>query len=125
MPVIPPEIEVLIAEHKKADTAYAWLQINDEGVVQCWGGDLHLFGLDRLRKGMLASACGLHLDELFPQYEEPFKLVDLEIQSGIYSTVYLQTVEQGNWIILMDRTDAAKQEQSVRQSSNELILKKK
>ena len=103
----PPAIASLVSGLRRESLPLAWIEIDDRGSILASGGDLEAFALDRAAAGESLNEYGIYLEELLPQYLEPFRLVDLELPSGTYSTVYIQTVEGSNWIILQDRTAQA------------------
>ncbi len=106
---LPPPIAGLVSRLRREPAPLAWIEIDDAGSILATGGDLETFSLERAARGHSLNEYGIYLEEMLPQYLEPFRLIDLELPSGTYSTVYIQTVERSNWIILQDRTAQAMQ----------------
>jgi len=120
MPDFPPPIASLVSRLRREALPLAWIEIDDAGVILATGGELESFSLEQAARGDCLNDYGIYLEEMLPQRREPFRLVDLELPTGTYSTVYIQTVEESNWIILQDRTAQAMQSLWRSQNRNRL-----
>lgn len=107
----------------------AYLRVDHERRLAAWGGDLQAFGI--LTDG--ANIIGLEenepITELLPYLEAEFPAAGestvlplIEIVAGRYADIHIFSDDNGYWILLLDQTDEAIQQQLLRQKANDLTL---
>jgi len=108
----------------------AYLKVDGKKRLLAWGGDLPAYGIST---GDDQRPIGLDGDETvtdllpylefeFPTTEEATVLPFIEILPGRYATVHIFPDTGHYWILLLDQTAEATQQQSIRQKANELNL---
>ena len=100
----------------------AYLLINRDVRLIDWGGRLELYGISQLRKGDQIAERVYFLEGLLPLDESPIHLPYVKTESGLVADLHLFAGAEGDWVLLLDATEDARQRQLLQQKGNELSL---
>jgi signal transduction histidine kinase len=100
----------------------AYLLVNSDGRLIDWGGKLEMYGISQLQKGDQITERLHFLEGLLPLDESPIILPYVRTESDLIADVHLIANPEGDWVVLLDATDDARQRQIMQQKGNELSL---
>lgn len=100
----------------------AYLLINNEGRLLDWGGHVEAYKLGPLHKEEEIAERLDFLAGLLPLKGAALILPFIKTASGLMADVHLFAGAQGDWVLLLDATEDARQRQLVQQKGNELRL---
>jgi hypothetical protein len=122
MKELPDVIQDFLQKLRDELRAPAYLLVNESNILIDWGGDLASYGITDLKKGDDVGAQVPFLAELPPFNKEVLCLPCIQTAVDSYVDVYLFLQQQEIWVLLMDVTNAALEQQRVQQRSNNLAL---
>ncbi|MBT3191713.1 MAG: sigma 54-interacting transcriptional regulator [Verrucomicrobia bacterium] len=122
------ELPEPIGEHLKSlfvrSQFPAYLFVSHDGVLLEWGGGCDRYGLTPLESGVLASDQIDFLEGMLPLEEGWFQLPRLLVHDFRVVDVHFVPGEEGDWVVLLDTTEAANRETVAQQQANDLALLK-
>jgi class 3 adenylate cyclase len=92
------------------------------GCLSSWGGELSLYGFDRLQQGESVERQILFLTGLLPFRSLPIILPCIKMETGVAADVHIFTADEGDWILLLDASWYENQYSIVQQQVNDLSL---
>jgi len=119
----PPALKYLYDLTIK-DRSPAFVQVNQDGQIQDWGGSLDLYGFNNLKKNDYAGDHILILDGFFPFEEKEIKLSCIETETKVPADIHIFFADDKYWILFLDATQEENRQQSFQQKANELSLLK-
>jgi signal transduction histidine kinase len=100
----------------------AYMLADQDGRLIDWGGQLESYGISQLCKGDQIAERVYFLEGLLPLGKAPIHLPYVETESGRVADLHLFNGPEGDWIVLIDATEDARQRQVMQQKGNELSL---
>jgi len=100
----------------------AYLQVEPNGCLATWGGNVDRYGLAGLKRGQLIEQQVLLLSGLLPLDGPPLLLPCVQPEHGPAADVHLFRRGGYDWVLFLDSAPAAVQGQLVQQRANELSL---
>lgn len=100
----------------------AYLLVGRDRSVVDSGGDLETYGLGELRAGESARDRFGFLEAILGLDAGPLTVPWVQVTPGRFADVHVVPSEEGNWVLLLDATEAAGLHQVIQQKGNELSL---
>lgn len=101
----------------------AYLQVDKDGCLSNWGGNVEAYGMTGLRKGLPIGEQVVFLEELLPLQDSPLLLPCVETASGLFADVHILSGQDGNWVLLLDVSPEELQRRLFQQKANDLSLR--
>lgn len=118
----PPAVQDFMLAMVTETRLPAYLLVRDDGTLAESGGELQLYGLDKLPAGALASDYVPFLMGMLPLDSSPVSLPYVKLDSGLTTDIYLIKVLDKTWVIMFDATWEARKRRAIQQKANELSL---
>jgi class 3 adenylate cyclase len=122
MPPLPAPVQALLENLAVQRLSAAYLRTDDQGRIVEAGGQLAGYGIGDLMKGDDAGSKAHFLAGLLPFDGGHDVFPCLETAAGVFADVHVLSAPQGNWVVLLDVTEAARNRQLLQQKGNELSL---
>jgi signal transduction histidine kinase len=119
---LPPQVLKILADQLVASRYPAFLVCDRHGRVTDCGGDLYRYGLADLRPGEMAAEGALFLTGLLPLDGAGLYLPSVRLGKQTPADVYAATLENSDWVILLDAEASDAQKGLLQQERNELSL---
>ena len=103
-----------------APTAY--LRVGKDGMLRDAGGNLAAFNLEHLEPSTPVTSQIIFLESLLPLAREPVVVPTVDLGSGRYADLHLLPDEGEDWILMLDKSNAARWKLMAQQKANELSL---
>jgi signal transduction histidine kinase len=116
--VVADYLQTVVVEYRLP----AYMLVDKEGRLVDWGGRLELYGISQLCKGDQITERVYFLEGLLPVENSPIYLPYIKTESGLVADLHLFSDSSGDWALLLDATEDARQRQIMQQKGNELSL---
>ena len=116
----PLPIESYLYQHIVARRRPAFLFVSSESRILEFGGALAHYGLQSCRTGQCITDRVCFLHGLIPLYGEPLVIPLLQFDVSQYIDVHLFPGKTGDWVLLLDATDQALQQQRAQELAYQL-----
>lgn len=100
----------------------AYLLTDGAGALLDWGGELAVYGIGELQRGLPVGAQAIFLEGQLPLNGETLLLPFLETPSGRYAELHLFPTPEGDCALLLDAAVRHEQQRLMQQKGNELSL---
>jgi len=120
--ILPDPLRAFVLERIVAERRPAYMRIGLDGVVVEWAGDWHAYGIENLVVGERAAERAPFIAELPTRDVEPFVLPSVSIGGAREADVYVVPDDDGEWVLLLDASAAARYQRIGQQAANELAL---
>lgn len=96
--------------------SYAYLGLSDSNKVRDCGGDLHVFGLAEIETDQSIFQQINLLEGLLPTGPTPLIITNAQFEEGSFVDLHLFTSPEGQWVLLLDNTEAGRRQQKNQQN---------
>lgn len=119
---IPAPVLHYIYSHTIENRAPAYLLIDKDGCLSDWGGKLSAYGVRNLQKGEYVGEKVLFLEGIFPLNGSDLFLPCIKTENGCCADIHIFSVDEGDWVLLLDATWEENQHRLLQQKGNDLSL---
>jgi len=103
---------------------FAFVGLDELNAVTTRGGGLEHFGLESIIQGELILEKYAFLEGLLPGDNEPVVIHNTQFENNQFVDLHLFTDLDGQWILFVDNTESAKEDQAVQQERLDIDLLK-
>ena len=103
---------------------FAFVGLDELNAVTTRGGGLEHFGLESIVQGELILEKYAFLEGLLPGDNEPVVIHNTQFENNQFVDLHLFTDLDGQWILFVDNTESAKEDQAAQQERLDIDLLK-
>jgi hypothetical protein len=100
----------------------AYLLVAKTGELLEWGGDLGVYGVNDLERGVGVESSVPCLAGALPVASDAVVMPCVAMRGGIAADVHLVPGEPGDWVLFLDASSVARYQEIGQQAGNELAL---
>ena len=121
-PVYPQNVINRILQLTLATQVYAYLALDDQGILQSADGDLESMGLPPWQPGDNVLDQALFLQGSIPADADYLEIPTVQLDDSTVFDVHIYRDNQLNWVLLVNQSEQIQWQSKARQKSNELRL---
>jgi hypothetical protein len=104
------------------ERSLVYLKVDEEGILCERGGNLRKYEFEDLQIGQQAEEQVDFLCGIFPLKNSSFILPKVKIKLGIIADIHFFSGDKFDWVLLLDSSYEARQQEQLQQKYNELNL---